>query len=88
MPEAHELREQVVETESPLVAYGLQGLRSESAMNFRERLKDSASFYVARSLSGMALEPNAIRLRTELAGAEPEQIALALRGNHTPEASE
>lgn len=88
MPEAHELREQVVETESPLVAYGLQGLRSESAMNFRERLKDSASFYVARSLSGMALEPNAIRLRGELASAEPEQIALALRGNDTPEAWE
>ena len=73
--EANAIREEIIESDAALVAYGLRGLRSEAAMSFRDRLKDLEPFYVARSLAGMAEDPNAIRMRNELAEAAPEQLA-------------
>jgi dTMP kinase len=88
-PEAHLLREKLLGTESALVAYGLRGLPSDRAMDFRDQLKELEPVYVARSLSGlqsMVLHPRAVALRRELAAVAPAQVALALRSSDSDEA--
>jgi dTMP kinase len=87
-PEAHRLREQVIDREPALVAHGLQGLRSPEAMDFRERLKEKEPIYVARSLSGLLEDPRAKAMRRELVDVAPAQIALAIRGADTEHAWE
>ncbi len=87
-PEADQLRDLLIDKEPSLIAFGLRGLRSETAMQFRERLKNREPIYIARSASGMAMDPRAIALRLELARVAPEPVALSLRGNDTEEAWE
>jgi len=87
-PEANALREELLEVEPALVAFGLRGLCSDTAMAYRDRLKRGESVYVARSLGGLIDDPRAIALRRELVLEAPEQVALALKGNDSEEAWE
>ena len=87
-PEAHALREKIVDREPAMVANGLGGLRSPEAMQLRERLADVEPLYIAKSLSGMSLNPEAIALRNRLSEVVPGQIALAIKGNDTEPAWE
>ncbi len=86
MPEAYQIRDMIIEAEPEVVAYGLGGLRSPISFEYRRKLVDRAPFFVARSLIGRRKEPEAMELRKLLAGREPAQVALSLRGMDTEEA--
>ncbi len=85
-PEAHALREKVIDSEPSMVANGLRGLRSEESLTFRERLVDREPVHVARSLSGMMQHPRAIALREKLADVVPEYVAIAIKGSDSDHA--
>ncbi len=87
-PLAYTLRDQIAEREPEVVAYGLKGLKSPESIAYRKKLMDAVPFYVARSLAGMKTQPEAMEIRRQLAGLEPQQVALSLRGIDTPEAWE
>jgi dTMP kinase len=82
-PDAHAIRERILEREPALVAYGLQTLRSPESMVFRHRLKRIESVYVARSLYALPELPEITALREELLEAAPAEIALSIRGIDT-----
>jgi dTMP kinase len=83
IPEAHDLREELLDRESSLIAFGLQGLRSPRAMDFRRRLMEREKVYVARSLCGLPELPEFTSLREELVDRVPGHIALSVRGLDT-----
>lgn len=85
-PEAYALRDIVSEKEPEVVAFGLRGMKSPESMAYRRKLIDVAPFFIARSLTGMKTSEEAMALRKELAGREPQQVALSLRGIDTPDA--
>lgn len=83
-PEAHELREAIIDREPGLVAYGLRGVNSRESMELRHRLKTIEPAYVARSLSKQ--NPESIQLREELVDLAPAEVALSIRGSDSDHA--
>jgi dTMP kinase len=83
IPEANAIRNDILEKEPALVAYGLQTLRSPESMAFRHRLKRLEPVYVARSLYGLPELPEITALREDLIELAPAEIALSTRGMDT-----
>lgn len=72
-----------------VIAYGLQGVGGERAWAMRRALVDVATYHVARSLDGLAVEgPLAEAMRAELVDREPAAVLATLDGNDSPAAWE
>jgi len=77
---ADELRQRLKDVQPELVAYGLEGLKSETAWALRRELAGREPGYVARSLAGFPLEGEALEMRLNLKDAAPGEVGKSLRG--------
>ena len=79
MPQAGKLRETLKNSQPALVAFSLEGLRSETAWALRRELIEREPEYVARSLTGFPLEGEAYEMRLKLKNASPSEVAASLK---------